>query len=274
MKKTHFIFILFFAMQTLWSQHRVLYQLSNLTKENNAKEQFYLDIDADKSVFYNRVFYINDSIFKKNGQFGGDFFKLSSFVSKNKKSKSVYEWTSIHLYQIELKTIINWKIEKETRVWESKTLQKATCQYGGRDWEAWFCSEIPIHNGPYCFDGLPGLIVQLKSKDDQILYDLVSLSNKKTSEKIDFIQDMMPKAIAISLQKYHQMKIKEYNNPFEYIHDGTLTISEENPLRLANGVQAHNLAELKQAEKSEKIKLEKENHPILLDFKIKYPTNQ
>lgn len=33
--------------------------------------------------------------------------------------------------------------------------QKATCDFAGRKWIAWFTTEIPIQDGPYKFYGLP-----------------------------------------------------------------------------------------------------------------------
>jgi GLPGLI family protein len=47
--------------------------------------------------------------------------------------------------------------------WEA---QKATTEFGGRKWTAWFCEEIPLSDGPYKFKGLPGLIVKISDADN------------------------------------------------------------------------------------------------------------
>jgi GLPGLI family protein len=63
---------------------------------------------------------------------------------------------------------LEWKILPETKKIAGFTVQKAKTSYAGRHYTAWFTSEIPISDGPYKFNGLPGLIV--KMKDDKAYY--------------------------------------------------------------------------------------------------------
>lgn len=48
----------------------------------------------------------------------------------------------------------------------------ATCNYGGRDWQVWFSTDLPWHDGPWKFSGLPGLIVSASDKDGLYSFDL------------------------------------------------------------------------------------------------------
>lgn len=50
--------------------------------------------------------------------------------------------------------------------------QKATCNFAGRTWTAWFTTEIPIQDGPYKFHGLPGLIVKIEDQTKSHSYEL------------------------------------------------------------------------------------------------------
>jgi GLPGLI family protein len=60
---------------------------------------------------------------------------------------------------------INWTIEPDTRNFNDLVCQKATARFKGRNYTAWFCSQLPYSNGPWKLGGLPGLI--LEAYDDQ-----------------------------------------------------------------------------------------------------------
>ena len=56
---------------------------------------------------------------------------------------------------------IEWKLEKEEKKIKGVRCLKATCRFGGRDWTAWYAPEYAMPYGPYLFNGLPGLIMQV-----------------------------------------------------------------------------------------------------------------
>lgn len=56
---------------------------------------------------------------------------------------------------------IEWKLENEEKKIKGIRCLKATCRFGGRDWTAWYAPEYPMPYGPYLFQGLPGLIMQV-----------------------------------------------------------------------------------------------------------------
>ena len=60
--------------------------------------------------------------------------------------------------------IQNWNIQANYDTINNLRCQQATVTYGGRDYTAWFASEIPIPDGPYVFAGLPGLIVKISDQ--------------------------------------------------------------------------------------------------------------
>ena len=71
--------------------------------------------------------------------------------------------------------LINWKITGETDSISGYTVQKATTSFAGRDWVAWFAPEIPYNDGPYKFNGLPGLILKIHDTRDHYLFEMVSI---------------------------------------------------------------------------------------------------
>lgn len=74
----------------------------------------------------------------------------------------------------------NWTLIDETKVINTMNCKKATVTYKGRNWTAWYSSEIPLPYGPYKFSGLPGLII--KMSDDKNEYDFELVKSVPTSE--------------------------------------------------------------------------------------------
>lgn len=51
--------------------------------------------------------------------------------------------------------------------------RKATVEFAGRSYTAWFTPEIPLPFGPYKFGGLPGLILKLEDAEQQYIWEAV-----------------------------------------------------------------------------------------------------
>ncbi len=57
--------------------------------------------------------------------------------------------------------------------------QKATTEFAGRKWTAWFTEELPFQDGPYKFRGLPGLIVKLEDATQSHVFELKAVGKYK-----------------------------------------------------------------------------------------------
>ncbi|WBL22876.1 GLPGLI family protein [Zunongwangia sp. HRR-M8] len=69
-------------------------------------------------------------------------------------------------YEQDLNTI-DWEIEPENKEILGFSVQKAVGSFAGRSYIAWFAPELPFSDGPYKFNGLPGLILEISDiKDD------------------------------------------------------------------------------------------------------------
>ena len=64
------------------------------------------------------------------------------------------------IYVKEVTPIINWKISKETKKIGKFNCKKATANFRGRNYTAWFTIDIPLPFGPWKLQGLPGLILE------------------------------------------------------------------------------------------------------------------
>lgn len=73
-------------------------------------------------------------------------------------------WSNIlyrrQIYVKETTPQLNWKIENDTKKIGKFLCRKATTSFRGRNYTAWFTTEIPLPYGPWKLQGLPGLILE------------------------------------------------------------------------------------------------------------------
>jgi GLPGLI family protein len=75
---------------------------------------------------------------------------------------------------------IQWQITSDTMTCLNYLCQKATCDFRGRHYNAWFTPDVPINDGPWKFTGLPGLILYVTDSDKQYVFKAVALENTQT----------------------------------------------------------------------------------------------
>lgn len=73
----------------------------------------------------------------------------------------------------------NWEITAETKDILGYPCTKATTLYRGRNWIAWFSSEVPLSAGPWKLHGLPGLILEAYDANSKYTFKLIKLEFKK-----------------------------------------------------------------------------------------------
>ncbi|MBQ9469538.1 MAG: GLPGLI family protein [Bacteroidales bacterium] len=95
---------------------------------------------------------------------------LKKYPNRNKISVFAHFSTP---YQSVEDVNFNWQIHanRDTTIIELRCLM-ATTTYGGRDYVAWFASDIPISDGPYKFCGLPGIIVRIADTENEHVFEL------------------------------------------------------------------------------------------------------
>lgn len=79
-------------------------------------------------------------------------------------------------YQEELHDY-HWEIHDAKKKLLNYHLQKATTNYGGRQWTAWFTPQVPLSEGPYKFGGLPGLIVEMYDNQGHYSFELQQMES-------------------------------------------------------------------------------------------------
>ena len=69
-----------------------------------------------------------------------------------------------------------WEITDSVMVIDGINCVKATADYRGRKWTAWFAPEIPFNEGPWKLWGLPGLIVRAYDSKGHYRFEAKSIS--------------------------------------------------------------------------------------------------
>jgi GLPGLI family protein len=191
--------------------------------------------NQNSSYYYNKSFLGEN---KKKDKINGNEANL---VQKNIKLNKIEYFQNknnpILHFQLKYKGVnrliidslpeINWNIDnKAIKKINGYTCNKAITKFRGREYEAWFTTQIPINFGPFKFNGLPGLIISINSiggnsfnswiatrintkfdeKTDSKLYDdCITMSMR---EYIEFGQNLREKASKASVARLP----KGYNN--------------------------------------------------------------
>ncbi|MFV0604717.1 MAG: GLPGLI family protein [Niabella sp.] len=78
-----------------------------------------------------------------------------------------------------------WNIGTDVRNIGNYKCQNAFTTYYGREYEVWFTNNIPVGYGPWKLNGLPGLILEAKSKDGELIFEATKVALSKTTEVIE-----------------------------------------------------------------------------------------
>jgi GLPGLI family protein len=108
----------------------------------------------------------------------------------------------------------NWQIREDTLTVVGYLCQKATCNFRGREYTAWFAIDIPINNGPWKFGGLPGLILKVYDKDNYYVFECAGI--KKYQEKFPIVTYDYSKYIKIKKEKLLKAWMLIYEDYFKF----------------------------------------------------------
>ena len=93
-----------------------------------------------------------------------------------------------HFLYTENLQLFDWEISGATDSISGYKVQKATTNFSGRDWVAWFTPEIPYNEGPFKFNGLPGLILKIHDTRNHYSFEVVSIEIPEEKTPIYFTE--------------------------------------------------------------------------------------
>ena len=181
-----FVFIIFLFTQFVSAQNkRFIYQYTFIPDSTNKadiiKDFMFLDRSGDRSLFYSRYKFAEDSTSIEEGKKGQFYIPKADIIYRvEKNNDKVFLLTNdygLGKIKVEDDRKINWEIKPDKQKIGAYNAQKAITDFGGRKWIAWFTTDVPIQDGPYKFSGLPGLIVKMEDTTGSHMYELTGIKN-------------------------------------------------------------------------------------------------
>ena len=109
---------------------------------------------------------------------------LYIFRSTSDNTMTVYDRAGSLEYGVYTEPLgeIQWEISDSTKSVLGYDCIKATANYHGRNWTAWFAPDIPLQEGPWKLTGLPGLILEASESTGQ--HSFVATGLEATNQEI------------------------------------------------------------------------------------------
>lgn len=296
MKKIYTIIFLIIGF-SIFAQNRFFYDYKfipdSTDKANVITEMMLLDIDKKGSNYYSQQKFLADSTSRadlerqlklspnnisinrtdKPGQ-------VSYKVSKQYPDFKTYLFTRVSSdsYKIEEDKKPEWKILPDKQKVGAYNAQKATTNFGGREWTAWFSTDLPFQDGPYKFYGLPGLIVKIEDKTGS--HSMTLVGNKTieiaADKELDLPQGiqlygMGGKDIEASKSQFKKVWKAYVNDPTKNMREMMMKNTETNRVvfktKTADGKEISDPNQVfREMEKKAKEGFKKNNNPIEPDL--------
>ncbi|MFC7347588.1 GLPGLI family protein [Chryseobacterium zhengzhouense] len=261
-----FLLVLFAFLNFSAQGNRFTYEYQfriDSTKTDSLKKEFVnLDILTTKSYFYGQASFASDSIMNNSiiqqrkstpnhisYSSSSEDWNISYLIEKSYPGFKTTWFTNIEQTNmiVEETPVLKWNILPETQKIENYNCQKATVNFGGRIWEAWFSKDLPFPDGPYKFHGLPGLIVKLEDKTKS--HQFLLKGNKKLKPEDhswDYILALQKEAkhefegVKVSPAQYKKQYLSYKNDPAKDIKldladpHTTMTVTTESGAKLTS----------------------------------------
>ncbi|EJL69324.1 GLPGLI family protein [Chryseobacterium populi] len=273
MKKNKFLNVSLFFFGIIFCSHFVAqnqsfkYELAykpNPLKDSVILEKMVLDIeDKNLSIFRTEFEKKSDSLIAKTG-FGlgrkprfEDQFYIVKKLPNNEIQKSIQTIYS-EIFSIKINEKLDWEILPEKSKIANFSVQKARVNYGGRNWTAWFATEIPIQDGPYIFNGLPGLIIKISDDQNNYIFNLTEIKN---GDKNVYYRN---KGSELTWEQFKKLSENYYSDPLSRIK------ATGAPIKVDDGKGNGVTPDMKVYTNKMKKRIKENNNPIELNHKIDY----
>jgi GLPGLI family protein len=208
MKKVYLLFLvslfIFLSLSKVFAQGKVTYT-AILESQDFRELKAELIFKDDRSLFY----FLPDTAAKTENEHSMNLnnasnaeFEISMgeplasyhqvFIDRTDQeiiaSERYFENGALHpCITVEPIGAIDWKLKNEQKEISSFTATKATTSFRGRNYTAWFTTDLPVDVGPWKFHGLPGLILEVydEEKGVQFLMSKIEIPYQVNPQNIE-----------------------------------------------------------------------------------------
>lgn len=225
--------------------YRAIYKLDfigdSTNRSNVTTDYFVLYMNDNFSLFTSQKYLRMDSVKRaerlKGNPFGPDMSwymangtKNTLVVFKEDNATKVITHDKIapevsEHYAYEEPEKMDWQLLSDTMTIGGKLCYKATAEFGGRSWHAWYDPEVPIPDGPYKFSGLPGLIYEVGDTGNNWKYTLVNLKKEPTEFMFNCSDSRHE---YLTKEKFYKNKRNYYDNRITIMKGTGYTFTDEN----------------------------------------------
>lgn len=178
------------------ADYRFVYDAQLKTAEGNERlttDEHWLVISKNGQSKYSshwgdRITFVLDSLSKEGGNYNNEYLRIirgegienvhfgySVFKNYPIAGTQTVIYKSLEIIQYNEDMGQEWQLEDGDTLTLGYPCHKATCEYHGRTWTAWFAPEIPIQDGPWKLCGLPGLILRAYDDKGEFIFNCVSM---------------------------------------------------------------------------------------------------
>lgn len=136
-------------------------------------------------------------------------------IDKNKKELLFFEDIGNSVFLVkDIYRDLAWSVTKDTKTIAGFNCFKATVNYRGRNWIAWFTPDLALSFGPWKLHGLPGLILEVYDETNRYIMRAVKIDYLKNNvSKSDFNTLMATKNVKPMLyEQFLSDKDESINN--------------------------------------------------------------
>jgi len=213
--------VLFFPLLLKAQNYTITYKVYL----NNMKDTGVLHIDRKTGSFYSEKSEYDEPHTTRTEQSTGEnetmTYVHTTFGSK-KKSYQIYPVSGdtlinvafigsgdqqVRYYEKFIK--MKWEIKDSTKTLSGLVCQKATTNFRGRKYIAWFTPQIPIKVGPWKFNNLPGAILQAYDESKAYSWNAKKITRDAEPENIPDFKNLEKLSHKEYVKKNKQLQKEE-----------------------------------------------------------------